>query len=547
MEPTTERGIIVSSSGRAFSPRNVSVRVKLGATVALGIVSMLCLAGVGLSGLGSVNHQAGRLSQLATTTKHFAGLRDAEGDMRVSVNQLAAARGAAAIKAVLDDQATSDAAMDTAASSVRVDLHQLRAPQLDQDLADFTSKLADWRAIRDGRLLAAVRGGDQNGAAKVVSGDLSAADDAFAAPLDSLETQLNAMVGSASTSAHHTYSVSRTLLFVAVAAGAVLSALLSFLIGRVIVRSLGRVSSVLDRLAQGDLTARAALGTKDEIGAMGDQLDVALNNTQELVRTLAQHATALGEATVHLSSTSNTMADGARRTSERATTMTDTAEEIQLNVSTVASGAEEMASSINEIARSASEAADVSQRAVQSADRANASIGDLGVASEQIDSVVKSISAIAEQTNLLALNATIEAARAGESGKGFAVVAHEVKELAQETARATGEIGERVRSIQNGVEGAVLAIDDITAVITRMNDHTSAIAAAVEEQSATTAEMARSVSHVASGAQEITGGIVEVADSARGTTAGVAEGEAATVQIADMAAELENMVRRFVY
>ena len=109
----------MSATSRALSLRNARVRVKLGATVALGVVSMLCLAGGGLSGLGSVNHQAGRLSELATTTKHFAGLRDAEGDMRVTVHQLAAARGAGAINVVLQDQATTDAAIDAAATSVR--------------------------------------------------------------------------------------------------------------------------------------------------------------------------------------------------------------------------------------------------------------------------------------------------------------------------------------------------------------------------------------------------------------------------------------------
>src|SRR4029079_18201927 len=123
----------------------------------------------------------------------------------------------------------------------------------------------------------------------------------------------------------------------------------------------------------------------------------------------------------------------------------------------------------------------------------------LGESSTAIGNVVKVITSIAEQTNLLALNATIEAARAGDAGKGFAVVASEVKDLAQETARATEDISRRVDAIQTDTEGAVTAIDQISQVISRINEFQTTIASAVEEQTATTSEMNRSVSEAATG------------------------------------------------
>ena len=132
---------------------------------------------------------------------------------------------------------------------------------------------------------------------------------------------------------------------------------------------------------------------------------------------------------------------------------------------TVAAGSEEMGASIREIAQNATEAARVAAQAVEVADATNATVAKLGESSAEIGNVVKVITSIAEQTNLLALNATIEAARAGEAGKGFAVVANEVKDLAQETARATEDITRRVEAIQADTGGAVEAIGEIAAII----------------------------------------------------------------------------------
>ncbi|WP_308442113.1 methyl-accepting chemotaxis protein, partial [Planosporangium flavigriseum] len=141
--------------------------------------------------------------------------------------------------------------------------------------------------------------------------------------------------------------------------------------------------------------------------------------------------------------------------------------------------------------------------AVSGAETATATVGRLGESSVEIGNVVKMITSIAEQTNLLALNATIEAARAGEAGKGFAVVATEVKDLAQETAKATEDISRRVQSIQTDSTAAVEAIAHIAEVIGQINSFQETIASAVEEQSATTSEMSRNVAEAATGATEI--------------------------------------------
>ena len=175
------------------------------------------------------------------------------------------------------------------------------------------------------------------------------------------------------------------------------------------------------------------------------------------------------------------------------------ASQVWESVDVVKAGGDEMTGSIQEIAASASEAATVAGQAVAAAGRTNETVAKLGESSRQIGDVVKVITSIAEQTNLLALNATIEAARAGEAGRGFAVVAAEVKDLAQETARATEDIARRVDTIQRDASAAAAAISEISTVIGRISEHQQIIAGTVEEQQVTTAEIGRSVGQAASG------------------------------------------------
>src|SRR4051794_12734185 len=310
-------------------------------------------------------------------------------------------------------------------------------------------------------------------------------------------------------------------------------------------RPIARVTAVGEGLARGDLTQRADIDRGDEIGRMGAALDEATDTMRETVARLAGSVRVLVDHGGSLVSSSATIEDIASGASDRAGSVTRSVDQVSGMVASVAAGAEEMTSSITEITRSATEAARVAGDAVTLAAETNQTVAKLGDSSAQISSIVGVITGIAEQTNLLALNATIEAARAGESGKGFAVVAGEVKELAQETAKATESIAALVAAIQSDTGQAVAAIERIGAVIDEVSGYQGSIASAVEEQSATTDEMARAVALAAMNTQSVRREVEAVAAGTRGTTDGTQGMRVAGDELARLAAELEEMVSRF--
>ena len=250
----------------------------------------------------------------------------------------------------------------------------------------------------------------------------------------------------------------------------------------------------------------------------------------------------LAAASEELSAVSRTMEENAENAAKEAEVVSHSGKEVSLNVNSVAAGTEEMNASINEIAGNASNAASTSGAAVKSAQEANTIISSLGQSSQEIGEVIKVINGIAEQTNLLALNATIEAARAGEAGKGFAVVANEVKELANQTAKATGEITDKIQSIQSDVGGAVTSISDVGKVIDQINGISTTIASAVEEQTATTGEMTRNVSDAAKGSQDIADNLASLAKAVESTKQGAGDTQIASANLSKMAEELRVLI-----
>ncbi len=252
---------------------------------------------------------------------------------------------------------------------------------------------------------------------------------------------------------------------------------------------------------------RAAVQRKADMTKLADGFESAVG---EIIETVSSAATELEASAGTLSST-------AVRAQELATTVAAASEEASTNVQSVASATEELTSSVNEISRQVQESARIANEAVHQARRTNDRVGELSSAAARIGDVVDLINTIAGQTNLLALNATIEAARAGEAGRGFAVVASEVKALAEQTAKATGEIGQQINGIQAATRDSVGAIKEISGTIERLSEISATIASAVEEQGAATQEISRNVQQAAQGTQEVSSHIGDVQHGATET------------------------------
>ncbi|TFV67365.1 methyl-accepting chemotaxis protein [Blastococcus sp. CT_GayMR20] len=327
----------------------------------------------------------------------------------------------------------------------------------------------------------------------------------------------------------------------------VIGLLAAFAVSRGIVRGVREVRSGLDRVAAGDLTVRLPVRGNDELGQMAAALNTATDAMATTVADIVGSADAVAASAEELSASSAQIAASAQETSAQAGVVSGAAEEVSRSVETVAAGAEQMGASIREIASNAAEASQVAAQAVAAARTTTATVAKLGESSAEIGNVVKVITSIAEQTNLLALNATIEAARAGEAGKGFAVVANEVKELAQETAKATEDIARRVQAIQGDTTAAVDAIEQISSIVAQISDRQTTIASAVEEQTATTGEMSRSVQEAAGGTGEIALNITGVSTAADSTTHALGQTRTAIDELSRMASDLRISVGRFTY
>jgi methyl-accepting chemotaxis protein len=251
-------------------------------------------------------------------------------------------------------------------------------------------------------------------------------------------------------------------------------------------------------------------------------------------------------ATSEMTVMSKSMSEAAEDTSHRSSAVASASDMASSSVNSVAAATEELSSSITEISRQVNQAAGIAGEAVSEAERTNVMVNTLNEAASKIGDVVGLINDIAGQTNLLALNATIEAARAGDAGKGFAVVASEVKNLATQTAKATEEISEQIKSVQEETVNAVGAIGGITTTIGRINEIATTISAAVEEQGAATGEISRSVQQAAEGSQEVSENIISVNEAASSTGQTAAQVKEVSDQLVEEVGNLDREVERFL-
>ena len=344
-----------------------------------------------------------------------------------------------------------------------------------------------------------------------------------------------------------------------------------------VTRPLGRLVSVLQRMARGETDAEIAESVRsDEIGAVAKAVDgikamVARKAAEEAeVKRRADEAAAaerkrtmieladgferavggivgmVSSSATELQATAQQMTATAQETASQSTTVAAAAEEAAANVNTVAAAAEELGSSVQEIGRQVSGSTQLAQSAVGEADQTMHLVHALQATSARIGNMVGMISGIAGQTNLLALNATIEAARAGAAGRGFAVVASEVKALAEQTAKATEEIGRQIAEVQGVTAQAVTAIGSITGRIREIDSVATSIAAAVEQQGAATQEIVRNVALASTGTNEVTGNIAGVAQASEETGAAATQVLSAASELSRQSEHLGAEVGRFL-
>ncbi|GIF15971.1 methyl-accepting chemotaxis protein [Actinoplanes teichomyceticus] len=334
---------------------------------------------------------------------------------------------------------------------------------------------------------------------------------------------------------------------VATALALLLGTVSAIVVTRSIVRPVGAARDALRRVADGDLTVEPVTEGRDEVAQMASALGQAVGTVRTIVSDVAHQADVLTQTSAELNAVSGAFAKAVGDTSQQADLVAGAAEDVNRNVDTMAAGSEEMGISIEEISRNAAEAVAVAAEAVTAAQTANRTVGNLGSSSSAIGDAVRLITSIAAQTNLLALNATIEAARAGDMGKGFAVVAGEVKDLAQESARAAEEIDSLVQAIQSDTQAAVGAIELIGEVIGRISDYQNSIAGAVEEQTATTGEMNRGAVAASTSTASIAENIRAVAAATAATSAEVARSREAAAELSRMSTALRDAVGQFRY
>ncbi|MFC7530804.1 methyl-accepting chemotaxis protein [Actinoplanes sp. GCM10030250] len=348
-------------------------------------------------------------------------------------------------------------------------------------------------------------------AARIMSDEQYATDKALiTAPVGQFQDQLHAIAAAQVAGAEKTTRRLMNTLWTLSALLAVGIAAVLLVVHRLVGRTVVRYAGALRQRDPKDLDFVLPAGGTTELRELAGGFNDQFEQVRQLVVAVRANADEVRASADQLTGLSSDLLAFSTAATDRTGDVSTVADEVSHNVAAVSAGVEEMTASIGEISQNAARAAQVAASAVQVAETTRHTVARLGESSAAISSVVTLINGIAEQTNLLALNATIEAARAGEAGKGFAVVASEVKDLAQETARATGDITGRMATIQTDTVAVVDAIAEISSIIEGISDSQNTIASAVEEQTATTSEISRSLGEAAGGSQLIAGNTGDV-------------------------------------
>jgi methyl-accepting chemotaxis protein len=568
--------------------QNLSIGVKLGIASGLGVVLVATMVIVQIRANAAIRDLEARMSGQQTIARDAAEVKASVAGMQIAVRDLRLASNSADMQKAVDSLAarlkSANHYSDEMLRISKAPENRARIEKLKARAGDYAKGAQQIVAVRTEAIAAA---GGADAAAKITKLNdevMRIARDVtlpIVAELDPLANQI-AEVAKHNLEAESAQGASEMATAeweaLALGIGTILlligSSIFSYF---TISRPMRALSVSMEELAGGNFAVvLPGLGRKDELGAVAGAVEkfkvvseqkareeaeakikqdqvAAQQRKADMVKLANSFEAAVSEivetvssASTELEASAGTLTSTAERAQEVTTMVAAASEEASTNVQSVASATEELSSSVNEISRQVQESARMAGEAVDQARATNDRVGELSKAAARIGDVVELINTIAGQTNLLALNATIEAARAGEAGRGFAVVASEVKALAEQTAKATGEISQQITGIQGATQESVHAIKEISGTIERLSEIASTIAAAVEEQGAATQEISRNVQQAAHGTQQVSSNITDVQRGASETGSASAQVLSAAQSLSSDSNRLKLEVGKFL-
>lgn len=558
-----------------FKLENMPIALKLALVIGL---SVLCLAAVAVTGVMSLNRVADSAAKMSASSEELrdaavlraSALELSRWEFRLAADPALAAEGAERIAEIREElRARIDSARQTA-NAQQADLLAALSADLDAYAAALTETVEAAQAAQGVSLSAAQQ--------RVVEAARDSRDE-----IDTLIESVGAY-GAATDDAvdrraeetSNTSTIAGVTMLIVAAIGAALAFGASMLLGRTqIVAPIGRAVRNVRRLAEGEVEFEiTGKDRKDEVGDLNralakfqddarERIEMLEKQEQDAQRKLAraqevkeltdafkasvdESIAALASAAQEMEATATSMSSTAEETSVETESVSSMTTQTSANIQTVASATDELTTAISEVSAQVGRTADISERAQERVAKTQERMASMAAASQAIDEVTQLIVDVTEQTKLLALNATIEAARAGEAGKGFAVVASEVKQLAEQTEKATASVAEQIATIKDASENASEAVGELDTVVGEVNDIASSVAASAEQQVAATNEISANVNEAAQGAEQVSRSLDALQTASQGTASASTQVASTAEELARRSQSLQEEIERYI-